>query len=73
MDWLVTMYSLFGNKWAKLHRGPMWEGDIIKQRAMEDETDLTSGTANVGKNVCVHVEHFSELCYFFVAIYYRLG
>ena len=54
MDWLVTMYSLFGNKWAKLHRGPMWEGDIIEQRSMEDGTDLTSGTAHVGTNVHVH-------------------
>ena len=30
-EWLVTMYTRFGNKWAKLHRGPMWEGDIIEQ------------------------------------------
>ena len=37
MDWLVTMYSLFGNKWAELHRGPTLEGDTLEQRESGDQ------------------------------------
>ena len=47
-QWLQTMYCNFGEKWAKLHHGPMWcvtrveqdcqgtSGPIVyKQRTME--------------------------------------
>ena len=28
---LVTMYSLMGTKWCKLHAGPMWSGQQVPQ------------------------------------------
>jgi hypothetical protein len=30
-QWLVTMYSLMGTKWCKLHAGPMWSGQQVSQ------------------------------------------
>ena len=31
-QWLVSMYSLFGSKWAKLHCGPMWRVESTAQQ-----------------------------------------
>ena len=30
-QWMTTMYSQFGNKWANLHMGPMWTVATVEQ------------------------------------------
>ncbi len=54
MDWLVTMYTLFGNKWAKLHRGPMWEGCSLEQTGPEKEG---TKTVSIYVHVCLTCMH----------------
>ena len=52
-EWLVTMYTMFGNKWAKLHRGPMWEGDIIEQSEIPTGSEGSSLVhEGIGMKVC---------------------
>lgn len=31
LKWLESMYSLFGSKWCKLHRGPGWAYEATEQ------------------------------------------
>ncbi len=40
--WLESMYSLFGTKWSKLHRGPCWSFEPTEQgRAVEDSKSFS--------------------------------
>lgn len=38
--WQQTMYSHFGEKWVKLHRGPMW----CTSSSAQDPVDLLHAT-----------------------------
>ena len=42
-QWQITMYSTFGTKWSKLHRGPMWSVVPIGQTSTLAE-EGTTGT-----------------------------
>ena len=42
--WLETMYSNFGQKWAKLHHGPLWSAASSMQAG-----DLPAGDAESNK------------------------
>ena len=39
-EWLVTMYSVLGMKWCKLHCGPMWSGQQVSQGIAQSNTSL---------------------------------
>ena len=42
--WLVTMYSLFGNKWLNLHGGPVWKVECTEQDGHIAPTDTKQAT-----------------------------
>ena len=39
--WLESMYSLFGTKWCKLHRGPGWSVEAVEQGAKPSTEGLS--------------------------------
>lgn len=41
-QWLLTMYILFGTKWAKIFCGPMWSYVPIMQELREPATGLNT-------------------------------
>ena len=55
-QWLVSMYSLFGTKWVKLHCGPMWRVESTAQEDGRAEVTQFDPTEVQVANYCMFTE-----------------